>query len=148
MNPEFLELYKFGICNRIIKPEYEDYSDNYKLTITELVIKMYKWKLYLTFMFYYEYDGFFNELEKQMQREKSKIEYYIILLNKVIANTKLSFDLCYIFVSFLVWVVFFWILLFVFLIFLSTSLTCVVNGSICISAFPVWFWLLPRNRLK
>ena len=102
MDPEFLHLYKFGIYNRIIKPEYEDYFDDYKLTIAELVIKRYRRKLYLTFVFHYSYDSFFTTLKKQMNKEKSKIEYYIILLNKVISHTKLSFDLRYIFLSFLI----------------------------------------------
>ena len=102
MDPEFLHLYKFGIYNRIIKPEYEDYFDDYKLTIVELVIKRYRRKLYLTFMFYYEYDSVFPNLTKQMIKNISKIEYYVILLNKVIENTNISFDLRYLFISFLV----------------------------------------------
>ena len=102
MDADFLRWYKFGVYNRIIKPEYEDYFDDYKLTITELVLKRYRRKLYLTFIFYYEYDSFFANLKQHMTNDKHKIEYYIILLNKVIENTKLSFDLRYIFVAFLI----------------------------------------------
>ena len=95
MDDFLFDYYKSGYLYKVKMP-------NHMFAISEFIYKRYQHKVFLTFKFYYEYNQFFVNLEKQMMKERSKIEYYIILLNKVIEATKLSFDLRYIFVSFLV----------------------------------------------
>ena len=99
---EFIRLYRWGLINRVIKPEYEDYKNDHLLTIEQLMIKRYKRKSYLFFEYYSEFDNFFVSTGKKMHLEKVKINYFIVIFNKIIEKTGLSYDLRYIFVSFLV----------------------------------------------
>ena len=72
MDDFLFDYYKSGNLYKVKMP-------NHMFTISEFIYKRYQHKVFLTFKFYYEYD-----LEQQMMKERIKIEYYIILLNKVI----------------------------------------------------------------
>ena len=93
---DFIQHYKWCLRNKIVLPE----SGDEQHTLEELIIKRYKRKTYLTFRYYSE-NKIYNELKTQMLAERCRLEYWITIVNLIIRNTKLYYDLRYIFVRFL-----------------------------------------------
>jgi len=100
---EFLDLYKWGVYNHIILPDKGDHL----LTLTELILKRYARKAYLTFSYYSEYNiamkhNIYVKLQKQMLNEEKQINYWITIVNQVIRNKQLCYDVRYIIIKYLV----------------------------------------------
>jgi len=94
---EIIETYYWCIENKIYIPDEGDHL----LSLTELILKRYKRKSYLYFL-YYSNHFIYNEIKNQMKLEKYLIHYYCSFLDKIIIKKKLCFDIRYIIVSFLV----------------------------------------------
>ena len=102
LDSEFLDFYKWGVYNHIILPAEGDDL----LTLTEIILKRYARKAYLTFSYFSEYNivkhNIYVKLQKQMLNEEKQINYWITIVNQVIRNKQLCYDVRYIIIQYLV----------------------------------------------
>ena len=70
------------------------------LEIEQLILKRFRRKTYLTFMFYY-HNKFYKETWDLMIIERQQIEYWVSILNQIIRKKKLCYDIRYIIIEYI-----------------------------------------------